>query len=249
MFRPLTITLARRLGLATPVNTSVKSSSQNRFRPVLEHCEERAVPAVVGGVVWPDANATDVPDSGEGVAGLEVTLIPSAGQAIGTTTNVDGADAFVGVAPGPYIVALSTATGDAIGSVSYVGDATAVVAAVDALNLFVVRPKAEIEADIALARLALVKADFAVELAKAQQETLGIQVTKADDRVTALTKEFGANPTDAQKAQIAEAKVAADRIYKDYEAKGAEVVRAIKNREGVVAMLKELEKELNRKFD
>jgi cytoskeletal protein RodZ len=219
---------------------------------VLEGCEERTVPTVLG-VVWTDGNASGTPDAGEGVAGLAVTLTPPDGPAVTATTDANGVYALPDTASGAYAITVSTATGAVLGSVTSTAGSDAppvlAVALNNAMNLLSIRPRAEIEADIAAARLALEKAEIEVTVAKAVQVALGVQVTKADERVTALTKEFGDTPTDAQKAQIAEAKAAADRIYKDYEASGGNVVRAIRNRDGIYAMLQELVKERDRKFD
>lgn len=249
MFCSLKSVLARYLGFGT----SPKTDGQTRFRPKLEHCEHRTVPAALGGVIWLDANANASLDPGEGMVGIDVTLTASDGQSVRATTDADGEYAFPDVAPGTYTVALSTATGGSLGSVNYTGGASAPPVAAfalpNALNVLVVRPRAEIEADIERAKQALAQADLAVTVALAVQDALAVQVTKADDRVTALTREFGANPTDAQKAQIAEAKATADRIYADYKDAGAAVVRAITNRDGIRAMLNELIKELNRKID
>jgi len=66
-------------------------------------------PASIGDFVWRDLNGNGIQDSGEpGVQGVTVTLYNAAGNAVATTTtDVNGAYVFTGVAPGTYTVGFS----------------------------------------------------------------------------------------------------------------------------------------------
>ena len=60
------------------------------------------LPASIGNRVWDDLNANGLQDPQEpGLAGVQVTLLDSQGNALGTrTTAADGSYSFAGVAEG-----------------------------------------------------------------------------------------------------------------------------------------------------
>jgi uncharacterized repeat protein (TIGR01451 family) len=70
-------------------------------------------PASLGDRIWHDLNANGVQDAGEpGLAGLGVTLLGAAGQALGTTTtDTSGYYRFADLAPGLYGIAVAAPAG------------------------------------------------------------------------------------------------------------------------------------------
>ncbi len=63
------------------------------------------MPATLSGYAFFDVNANGVQDSGEGFAeGVGVSVSPSSGSALSTTTNSSGYFEFTGLASGSYAV-------------------------------------------------------------------------------------------------------------------------------------------------
>src|SRR5262245_14874254 len=77
----------------------------------LETVEDRAVPALVSGIAWADTNGNGVPDTDEGVAGVQITLTPGSGTSYAATTDSNGDFSLTGVASGSYSVAISAPAG------------------------------------------------------------------------------------------------------------------------------------------
>ncbi|OGV73562.1 MAG: hypothetical protein A3K19_27830 [Lentisphaerae bacterium RIFOXYB12_FULL_65_16] len=92
----------------------------------VEHVDAGMLPgATIGDLVWHDANADGVQDTGElGLADVTVRLLDGAGatQLAVTTTNSAGLYAFEGLLPGSYIVEFVLATGPAFSPVDQGGD-------------------------------------------------------------------------------------------------------------------------------
>lgn len=102
----------------TPVITSVRRHDANRFRPALEPCEDRSVPATINGVAFYDLNSNGAQDTGEGFAAGVGAALSGSGVSANTTTDANGYYEFTGLESGSYDVSFTPPPGYAVGTPS-----------------------------------------------------------------------------------------------------------------------------------
>src|SRR5438045_2873963 len=122
MNQPKPLTLAERLrAIRSRIATAFTPTEPKLPRSVLklEMMEDRTVPSTFSGTAYYATNTNGSRDTNEGVAaGVGVTVTPTGGSPVSTTTNSDGAYAFTGLSAGSYAVSFSATSGFTVTSPS-----------------------------------------------------------------------------------------------------------------------------------